>query len=265
MAFIYNLRRIMVSPYLMPGIKMLFRMAQNNSSEKLSKVSLKIQGLCYRNGVSSNRMDTPRVDTVTIDARILAPSDRHRRIFEQFIGLKTGQELYVIIDHDPRHLVEHMKQEGLPLDASPYRSFMNDDGTFVGVFRRMDDVPVEGKVKVTSIDEERSYLPDRFSPVAIYAEENYKVLITYIKARQFIPVHSPSTDLVFAVFRGTGSAYAGSREVPLLPGSIIVVPRGEKRGIKAQTDIEAFHVVSPIPGENDHREVKEKILANRYL
>jgi quercetin dioxygenase-like cupin family protein len=101
--------------------------------------------------------------------------------------------------------------------------------------------------------------------VGIYGTDNYKVIITYIKAGQFIPVHSPSTDLIFAVFTGTGTAFAGNREVPLNPGSILVVPGGEKRGIRAERDMEALHLVSPVPDDSDHTEVMKKLLKNSYL
>ena len=210
-------------------------------------------------------METKQHDPVTIDAMEIPPPERHKKIFETFLSLKPGQELHVRVDHDPAHLLEHMKHEGLPVDASAYTSHMGDDGIFIGIFpRSLETLPPE-KVKITSIDGERSYLPDRFSPVGIYASENCKVLITYIKAGQFIPVHSPSTDLTFAVFKGTGKAFAGEREVELLPGSIIVVPGGEKRGIRAETDMEALHIVSPVPDENDHLEVMKKLQENRYL
>ena len=68
-------------------------------------------------------METKQVEPVIIDARTIPPSERHRRIFERFLSLKSGQELHVIVDHDPVHLVEHMKHEGLPIDNSAYRSY----------------------------------------------------------------------------------------------------------------------------------------------
>ncbi len=210
-------------------------------------------------------METKQVEPVIIDARTIPPSERHGRIFERFLSLKSGQELHVIVDHDPAHLVEHMKHEGLPIDNSAYRSYRDDNGTFTGIFRKLQNAPEEDRIKVTSIHRERAYLNDRFSPVGIYATDSYKVIITYIKAGQFIPVHSPSTDLIFAVFTGTGTAFAGDNEVPLIPGSILVIPGGEKRGIKAKTDMEALHVVSPVPDESDHMEVMEKLLKNSYL
>ena len=210
-------------------------------------------------------MKTKQFDPVIIDASRIPPAERHRRIFEQFFSLKPGQELHVMVDHDPVHLVEHMKHEGLPIDNSAYRSYRDEDGTFTGIFRRLQNSPGEDRVKVTSIDKERVYLKDRFNPVGIYGTDNYKVIITYIKAGQFIPVHSPSTDLIFAVFTGTGTAFAGNGEVPLNPGSILVVPGGEKRGIRAETDMEALHFVSPVPDDSDHTEVMKKLLKNSYL
>ena len=210
-------------------------------------------------------METKEVEFVTIDAREIPPIDRHRRIFEEFLALKPGQELHVLVDHEPEHLVAHMKHEKLPLDESAYRSYRQNDGTFVGIFRRLPDSTENDKAKITSIHMERSYLEDKFNPVAIYASNSYKVIITYIRAGQFIPVHSPSTDLIFAVFKGTGSAFAGGKEIPLQPGSIMIVPGGEKRGVKAETDMEALHVVSPIPDENDHMELMKKLMRNSYL
>ncbi len=201
----------------------------------------------------------------TIDARTIAPAERHAKIFEKFLSLHPGHELHVIVDHDPRHLLEHMKHEGLPVVVSAYETHRNPDGTFVGVFRRGENPAPTGKVKITSFDDERSFSPERFSPVGIYSGKDYKVIITYIRAGQFIPVHSPDTDLVFAVFKGTGMAVAGENEVDLYPGKLIIIPRGEKRGISAKTDIEALHIVSPIPTEDDHREVHEKLSKGKFL
>ncbi|MHB1439743.1 MAG: DUF2249 domain-containing protein [Cuniculiplasma sp.] len=210
-------------------------------------------------------METKQGIPVIIDARTVPPSERHGKIFGLFMSLKPGQELHVKVDHDPIHLVEHMNHAGLPIDVSAYSSHMDKDGTFTGIFRKLQNAPGKDRVKVTSVNEERAYLDGRFNPVGIYAADNYKVIITYIRAGQFIPVHSPSTDLIFAVFTGTGTAFAGEKEVPLIPGSILIIPGGEKRGIKAKTDMEALHVVSPVPDESDHRDVIGKLLKNRYI
>ncbi len=210
-------------------------------------------------------MEIKQDSHVDIDVRTILPSERHQRVFDQFLDLKDGQELHVIVDHDPKHLLEHMKHQGLPVDADAYRTVLKDDGTFVGIFRKLEKNGNSSGVKITSIGEARNYLPNRFNPVSLYSGENYKIIATYIKAGQFIPVHAPSTDLVFAVFKGTGTMFAGNGEVDLFPGRVVIVPGGQKRGVRAVTDIEALHIVSPIPGEVDHLEVMEKLQANRYL
>ncbi len=66
-------------------------------------------------------------------------------------------------------------------------------------------------------------------------------------------------DLIFAVFKGNGIAVASETETELSPGSIVIVPRGERRGIRATTDMEAIHTVSPVPTESDHEEVMRKV------
>lgn len=210
-------------------------------------------------------MNENEFEPLTIDTREIQPIDRHSRIFEEFMTLQPGQELHVIVDHDPRHLLEHMTHEGIPVEVSSYRSYHNDDGTFVGVFRR-DGNKVSGKsMKITSFGSNRDFSDDRFNSVSIYNGDSYKVILTYIRKGQFIPVHAPATDLVFVVFSGTGTATAGEKEVKIFPGSIVIVPGGEKRGIKAETDMEALHLASPIPGEQDHAEVVEKLARHAYL
>ena len=56
--------------------------------------------------------------------------------------------------------------------------------------------PEEDRIKVTSIDKERAYLNDRFSPVGIYATDSYKVIITYIKAGQYLTGTCSSRKLI---------------------------------------------------------------------
>ena len=40
----------------------------------------------------------------TIDARLYAPKDKHKNIFEMFFGLAVGQSMLLINDHDPKPL-----------------------------------------------------------------------------------------------------------------------------------------------------------------
>lgn len=210
-------------------------------------------------------MESQKETENLIDATELPPQERHYRIFEKFLTLKPGEVLQVIAGHEPVHLLQQMAHERLPVDASAYYSHPNSDGTYSGFFTKIESSGENSRIKVTSFDRERNFSEKQFNPVGIYSGKDYKVVLTYIKAGQFIPVHSPGTDLVFAVFRGTGTGIFGEREERLLPGSVVIIPGGEKRGIKAITDMEGLHIVSPIPDESDHVEVFEKLSGGRFM
>lgn len=196
---------------------------------------------------------------ITIDAREMPQFERHDRIIQIFRELLPGQELQIISNHEPTHLIEQMRHEGLPLVESAYSSVQRTDGSYQSTLVKGEDHQLFEGIKFTSLDKERLYSNEKFSPVGIYSTDNYKVIITYIRKGQCIPVHSPSVDLIFAVIKGTGKATAGNNEFQLEPGSILIVPRGERRGIAASSDMEAVHIVSPVPNERDHIEVQEKI------
>ncbi len=93
---------------------------------------------------------------------------------------------------------------------------------------------------------------------------SYRVLLTYIRAGQFIPVHTPRVDLVFVVQSGRGTVVAGDERRKITAGDIVIVPRGVRRGILAETDMEALHVVAPPPDDSDHEEVSRKIAAGSF-
>lgn len=195
----------------------------------------------------------------TIDARTIPPQVRHETIFNRFLTLRPGEVLEVIVDHDPLHLLRHMELQELPVDSDNYHSQLNTDGTYSGFFIRKESDDHDDNIKITSFEQERAFSEDRFRGVDIYTHKDYKVVLTYIRAGQFIPVHSPDSDLIFSVFRGTGIGVFGEREVTLNPGSVVIIPRGKSRGIKATTDMEGIHMVLPIPGEAGHADVIRKL------
>src|SRR6266542_2731852 len=98
---------------------------------------------------------------------------------------------------------------------------------------------------------------ERFSPVALAQTARLKVVLTCFEAGQFIPVHAPGVDMVLVVLEGVGTVVAGQAESSVGSGSIVVVPAGESRGVKASTRLVAVHVVSPPPAESDHAAVQE--------
>lgn len=204
-------------------------------------------------------MDTRNHRQLIIDARDLPASERHSKIISEFRNLPPGEKMHIISDHEPIHLIQQIIHEGISIDEGAYSSTQRLDGAFETILVRGKDRETLEGIRFTSIDQERHYLDDRFSPVGIYSGDRYKVILTYLKAGQCIPVHSPSVDLIFAVLKGTGTATAGKNTYELQPGSILIVTGGERRGVEAKTDMEAIHLVSPTPSEEDHIEVEGKI------
>ena len=101
------------------------------------------------------------------------------------------------------------------------------------------------------------FAAERFSPVPLAQTDGLKVVLTCFEAGQFIPVHAPGVDMVLVILEGVGTVVAGQTECSVSPGSIVVVPAGESRGVKASTRLVAVHVVSPPPAESDHAAVQE--------
>ncbi|MEM0157068.1 MAG: DUF2249 domain-containing protein [Thermoplasmataceae archaeon] len=210
-------------------------------------------------------MDAESSERKTIDAREIDPRIRHEVIFNEFKKLNEGEILDVIVDHEPDHLLMHMEHVGLPVDAERYSAEKQENGLWIGHFVKSAEKNPAGNAITTDYDRSRTYNESRFSAVPVFANDQYGVLLTYLKAGQFIPVHSPGVDLVFQVFRGVGTATVGETEVKLKPGSLIIVPRGQKRGIKAITDMEGVHIVVPFPAEVDHEEVEKKLASGKYM
>jgi uncharacterized protein (DUF2249 family)/quercetin dioxygenase-like cupin family protein len=200
-----------------------------------------------------------------IDVRALPPHERHSKIFELFDALKPGETLLVVNDHEPVHLVAFIKHERRDFDAEAYSAHERKPGEWVGAFTKRENAAdnLFGPV-ITSFEKERLYGDSTFSPVPVYMAPTYRVLLTYIRAGQFIPVHTPRIDLIFVVQSGSGTMVAGSERRKIAAGDIVVVPRGVKRGVLAETDMEALHVVSPPPDDSDHEEVSRKIAAGAF-
>jgi quercetin dioxygenase-like cupin family protein len=104
-----------------------------------------------------------------------------------------------------------------------------------------------------------AFRPERFNPVLLASGSNMKAVLTCLEPGQFIPVHSPGVDMVLIVLEGEGQIVAGDVRETARPGTVIFVPAGEARGVKAETTLVALHVVSPPPTEKDHVEVMAKL------
>jgi uncharacterized protein (DUF2249 family) len=202
---------------------------------------------------------------LVIDVRSLPPPARHSHIFKIFDSIRPGDSLLVVNDHEPVHLLQFMKHERRDFDFSAYRVYQKGPAEWVGVFKKKkaeSQTDVLEKVNsfiFTSFDKERNYDPGSFSPVPVYASKDYKVIMAYFRAGQFIPIHTPGIDLVLLIHIGRGEVVAAESRFQVKPGDIVIVPRGEKRGVKAETDMEVLHIVSPPPSDSDHEEVASKL------
>jgi quercetin dioxygenase-like cupin family protein len=81
----------------------------------------------------------------------------------------------------------------------------------------------------------KRFAAERLSPVPLAQTARLKVVLTCFEAGQFIPVHAPGMDMVLVILEGVGTVVAGQTECSVSPGSIVVVPAGESRGVKAKT------------------------------
>ena len=114
-------------------------------------------------------------------------------------------------------------------------------------------------VLLNSYREAVSFRPEKFNPIMIAGSSHIKAVLTCLEAGQFIPVHRPGVDMLLLVLEGEGQLVAGDREEVAGAGTMVFVPAGEARGLKAATRLVALHVVSPPPTETDHVEVAARL------
>jgi quercetin dioxygenase-like cupin family protein len=114
-------------------------------------------------------------------------------------------------------------------------------------------------VFVSAFRDRVAFAKDRFNPVALAGNERVKVLLVCLEPGQFIPVHQPGVDLTLAILEGEGRLVAGDRDEAVGAGAVAFIPAGETRGLKAETRLVAFHVVTPPPTEADHAGVVAKL------
>lgn len=202
-----------------------------------------------------------------VDVRSLSPPSRHSYITKIFEELKPGQALLVVNDHEPVHLVQFMKHERKDFDFGSYKAYQRGPAEWVGVFRKkvQETSGEHSNIVFTSFEKERIQDDSAFSPVPVFTSKDYKVILAYFKAGQFIPVHTPSIDLVLLVHSGSGEMVAGERKFDVNQGDLVVVPKGERRGVRALTDMEVLHLVSPAPNDSDHEEVAQKLLRGAFV
>lgn len=110
----------------------------------------------------------------------------------------------------------------------------------------------------TDIDTERSFDDERFAAHEVFRTERSKTVCGYFEPGQFIPVHAPDSDVTIVVQSGTGIVRDGDETHDVSPGSVVTVPAGSERGIRADEDarLEAVLVTAPPPTDAEHEPVR---------
>ncbi len=104
----------------------------------------------------------------------------------------------------------------------------------------------------------------KFVPKAVYQSQGMKVVLAYFKKDQFIPVHAPEIELVLCILEGKAEVVAGEERVVAGKNDIIIIPKGEKRGVKALSELTVLHVVQPPPSDMDHKEVHARLAQGKF-
>jgi quercetin dioxygenase-like cupin family protein len=121
-------------------------------------------------------------------------------------------------------------------------------------------------VTATDFDAERAYDDDdRFSAVEVSRNDRMKVVCGYFEPGQFVPVHSPGSDVATHVRSGTGRVRDGDAEHRVGPGDV-VVEADVDRGIEADGDsrLEALLVTAPPPTDAEHGPVRRGLRENEF-
>jgi quercetin dioxygenase-like cupin family protein len=122
----------------------------------------------------------------------------------------------------------------------------------------MDKIVRVNAVELKSLDDAK------FVPKPVYQSQGMKVVLAYFKEGQFIPVHAPEVELVLCILEGKAEVVAGEDSMAAGKNDIIIIPKGEKRGVKALTELTVLHVVQPPPSDMDHKEVHTRLAQGRF-
>ncbi len=121
----------------------------------------------------------------------------------------------------------------------------------------------KGVVKVNALSL-KSFDERKFNPKAVYQSDQIRVILAYFKKGQFIPVHTPTIDVVLCILEGEAEVVAGEERIKTKANDLIIVPKGVKRGVQALTELTVLHIVQPPPSEEDHKEVHEKMASGKF-
>lgn len=88
---------------------------------------------------------------------------------------------------------------------------------------------------------EKASFSEQFAPQILKVSPNYKIPLICMKPGQEIPPHASGTG-VFYIVSGKGVMTVDGQEVEVQAGNMILVDKGESRGIRATETMMAFAV-----------------------
>ena len=121
-----------------------------------------------------------------------------------------------------------------------------------------------GEIVRVNAKELKSFNDNRFAPNVVFQSPGLKVVLAYFKTGQFIPVHTPGVNVVLYILEGEAEVVAGDERLTVAKDDLIIVSEGQKRGVKALSELAILHVVQPPPSEEDHNEVHAKLAEGRF-
>ena len=121
-----------------------------------------------------------------------------------------------------------------------------------------------GEIVRINAKELKSFNDNMFAPNVVFQSPGLKVVLAYFKTGQFIPVHTPGVNVVLYILEGEAEVVAGDERLTVAKDDLIIVPEGQKRGVKALSELAVLHVVQPPPSEDDHNEVHAKLAEGRF-
>jgi len=117
----------------------------------------------------------------------------------------------------------------------------------------------------TTVDAEREYDDETFTAKELFRTEQSKAVCGYFEPGQFIPVHAPDSDVTIVVQSGTGVVRDGAETHEVSPGSVVAVPAGTDRGVRAENErLEAVLVTAPPPTDAEHEPVRRGLKQDRF-
>lgn len=117
----------------------------------------------------------------------------------------------------------------------------------------------------TTTAAEREFDDERFTAREVFRSERSKAVCGYFQPGQFIPVHAPDSDVTIVVLSGAGIVRDGEAEHDVSPGSVVSVPAGQERGVRAGDDgLEAVLVTAPPPTDAEHEPVRRGLRQDAF-